>query len=433
MRSLPALTVLAAAAAFASTGASAADLSRAPVTWEDITYSVNEEGNLMCYGERENGNSCTSISRHRQKWSHYRYVPVLACGSEAAKHYGVTGYDTPGHWCTRAYAALFADWVDHTPLGDPYLLAETPEGDVMCYSTDGVTCANPKSVDLSRRTELRSADVNPVICGTQRQAATGRTGYESATSWCNSPKVVQRTSGLKIEANQAKSVNLPEFSAEDAVGIVVQANLPAGRSLHMQTPVQLQQPVEGIDQLWTGFKLGSADGKSYVTAGDETWPLAASRPNGKVSAAMRLTDTGIMCYFQKDGYGDPLQGRPLGTSRQVLHRENVPLARVAGNARGERPRLLLTAGSDGQVEVQEILVVKARARQKAARDNALSLCDTQSPVSGGNGNGYNPYGGGYNPYGGGYNPYGGGYNPYGGGYNPYGGGYIYGGYYFSGW
>ena len=54
------------------------------------------EGNIECGGQK---NHCYFHKSDLQKCQEYSPTVAFSCGDEHKKYYGVTGYETDGHWC----------------------------------------------------------------------------------------------------------------------------------------------------------------------------------------------------------------------------------------------------------------------------------------------------------------------------------------------
>jgi hypothetical protein len=155
-------------------------------------------------------------------------LPRLGSGPTDPAYQG-NGHRRPHHWCNVAYASLFAEWVDHTDVGHPWMLSTTPRGDVMCQSLDGVTCL-PASTPAAAGTLLR-----PVVCGRGLLKTQGMTGYAfaQAAHWCQSMEVVRL---LKIGRDEqvARSQDgvlrlpLPKWSADQPQTWIVRVRNPGG-------------------------------------------------------------------------------------------------------------------------------------------------------------------------------------------------------------
>lgn len=100
----------------------------------------------------------------------------FSCGRQHALAYANNGYDVRGHWCNTVYASLFAKW----EAVDARLLSRTPQGEVMCHSTNGKDCSVAGTVDTRR-----GRSVNPLICGKQHQEVWGIEGYGAPGHWCD--------------------------------------------------------------------------------------------------------------------------------------------------------------------------------------------------------------------------------------------------------
>jgi hypothetical protein len=162
-----------------------------PTDWvyfDDEEFRVEADGNLSCY--TENNRNCVRYTSDYRFLLWGRKIGLAAspdpshvgsakCGADHARRWGGhDGYQQPDHWCNRVYATLFAKW-EKSPVTDGPLVARTPTGEVMCYSTDGQNCSRPQDVDLKQRRYLK-----PLICGSHHASVWGVTGYDQPGHWC---------------------------------------------------------------------------------------------------------------------------------------------------------------------------------------------------------------------------------------------------------
>ena len=134
--------------------------------WEDKYVRVETDGSLSCYSR--DGATCANATPFDNKRQ-------LVCGDKHKALYGITGYDTPGHWCNAAYATLFAQWASE---GDRRWTAKLPSGDVMCYSGNARNCISSPT----RPTPAQRGA--PLVCGAMHQSFWGETGYRNPAHWC---------------------------------------------------------------------------------------------------------------------------------------------------------------------------------------------------------------------------------------------------------
>lgn len=167
-----------------------------PSVWKPYGTSwvrVEEDGNLSCL--TFDGVNCDTSSlpsnapdprlkilcifgcdtSNLPKIPENKTVKPLVCGMAHQQIYGITGYDTAGHWCNMAYGSLFASWQSNGNR----LLSQNPYGDVMCLSYDGINCragtAAPPTGTL----------FNPLVCGKIHKKYYGIDGYADEAHWCN--------------------------------------------------------------------------------------------------------------------------------------------------------------------------------------------------------------------------------------------------------
>lgn len=219
--------------------------------------------------------------------------------------------------CGSAFASTFARWQDYSVLGVPYALSETPNSDVMCFSTDGRNCTPISTLKMSDRDWLRGA--KPVVCGNALLSVEGRTGYDDDNHWCATPKIVAGVSGETIaqQPGRLSSMVVRDWSAADEPAVVVRARLPPGQTLTLVTDTL----TEDLKRRPAGFEIGAShtirlENKSIVPP----WVMA-QESDQPVHAAFKVTRSGTMCFF--DPARDKTQRRVfsalsrLGVSTQV--------------------------------------------------------------------------------------------------------------------
>lgn len=147
-------------------------------------YRLEADGNLSCYSE--DGVNC----RPGKPSDDETVIQPLVCGAAHKGRYGVTGYDTAGHWCNDVYANRFAKWQDYSPLRIPVFLSKTPNNDPMCLSYDGVSCQWGKLGEPMLPPQ--PGKIRPLVCGKAHQARQQGTGYEPSIPghWCQSREIV---------------------------------------------------------------------------------------------------------------------------------------------------------------------------------------------------------------------------------------------------
>jgi hypothetical protein len=151
--------------------------------WKGQLYRLEADGNVSCYSE--DGQTCQPGE------SPGTGARPLTCGADMKTRTGGSGYDQQAHWCNTAYANLFATWRNYQLQGVDLLLSETPEGDLMCGSTDGRSCM-PAGEHHARPGKV---EFKPLVCGPAMSAALGESGYgpDSQQQWCRTPvEIVSR-------------------------------------------------------------------------------------------------------------------------------------------------------------------------------------------------------------------------------------------------
>ncbi|KDO26043.1 hypothetical protein SPRG_08696 [Saprolegnia parasitica CBS 223.65] len=112
-------------------------------------------------------------------------IKPLVCGLAHKVHWGITGYDTPAHWCAQAKLALSAtDWTCLPGVLTP--LRKTLAGNVECMSADARTCVTvPSSAACTALVAAPSRPVQALTCGAMHAAYfNGATGYDTPDHWC---------------------------------------------------------------------------------------------------------------------------------------------------------------------------------------------------------------------------------------------------------
>lgn len=125
--------------------------------WGGTYIRLQDDGNVACVKQSDN-RSCN--------WSAGNAPPpatanALVCGADHNMTWGSTGYDTPEHWCTKAYGDLFATWRHGDYFGYNIFLAKDPAGNLMCASNNGTDCDWNASLQAS----APERPVKPVSCG----------------------------------------------------------------------------------------------------------------------------------------------------------------------------------------------------------------------------------------------------------------------------
>lgn len=141
------------------------EISNSWAPWGGTYVRLEADGNLSCYSPE--GSQC--------HWGNPPQPPAnaraLTCGGHHLSLHGVSGYDTPNHWCNNAYADLYAHWNSTRSIN--------AAGDVMCFSRDGVNCTAVQDFNPQVR------PIKPLICGEVHRQIYGNTGYSQNGHWCN--------------------------------------------------------------------------------------------------------------------------------------------------------------------------------------------------------------------------------------------------------
>jgi hypothetical protein len=183
----------------------------APSEWKELDgqyYRLDANGDFSCYSEDAWNCKPGAPSRYPE------LVRPLSCGRDAQAKWGVTGYDTRGHWCNTAHAKLFARWQDYDILGLPVLLATNANGDPMCASADGRECLWGDA-----RATVKQADMVPLVCGRAHASVhPGFTGYEKELPhhWCQSPEILRQQTDPPLAIDFAPSkLDWDQWHADD--------------------------------------------------------------------------------------------------------------------------------------------------------------------------------------------------------------------------
>lgn len=267
---------------------------RAPGAWEiwgTGWVRLESDGHLSCLSL--NGRECV--------WNEDVPDPAtldpstiqpLVCGRSLLQgSHGVGYHDGARPWCRSAYASLYADWQDYTALGVNTPLAETPEGDLMCYSKDGVNC-----LELRAESIQRGQSVKPLVCGAHHRATRGESGYDQPRHWCRSPKIVKQQQWDDPPFNSWQAVlDVPPWTAAEEPALVAQVDLSGGRAMALEARMDGSGP--------EGFTIGTDQPWQDQSRIRMPWP--DFRPTGVVTAAMAVTAQGRLCFLASESARGP--------------------------------------------------------------------------------------------------------------------------------
>jgi len=157
-----------------------------PIKFDPVTKNVEclSSNGSDCIRDQ---NICTKANKSKIDGK------TLICGSGHEKvHGGRNPYYADGvHWCKQGNQWLTGStsWFcggDNIGLDSP--LRYNEQGDIECFSIDGINCAwesgtGQNCIDYMRNNII---GVNPVVCGADfTKQQWGLTGYESADHWCS--------------------------------------------------------------------------------------------------------------------------------------------------------------------------------------------------------------------------------------------------------
>lgn len=230
----------AASYAFADPATSAQSLPTEWKQWNGHHYRLEADGHLSAYSENS-AKSQRSINAPQAQKEQPLLCNEARWGGASHKR---TGYKKTGHWCNSAYANLFAKWVDLSEFGYPHYLSRTLGGDVMCLSTDGVTCKPAGEVKLPLPA---GEEIKPLVCGRTLVATMGFTGYERdrKNHWCQSLIALSEDPGELLRLDEPdmqayygrpvmmRTVDMPRWDKGDRIAIVTQVSAPSNRGLEL--------------------------------------------------------------------------------------------------------------------------------------------------------------------------------------------------------
>ncbi|RHY21338.1 hypothetical protein DYB32_009840 [Aphanomyces invadans] len=157
---------------------------------------INTAGNVECLSTNHhdcawqtNHEECVAV-KYAQQIDPLAENP-LVCGTDHLKEWGVTGYDSPTHWCARAYRTLVRPtaptaWTCVPNVSTPVRVNPTT-GEVECMSSNHHDCLWQSSAEDCQAlvdTRAPAASIDPVACGAMHQVEWGDPGYGTANHWC---------------------------------------------------------------------------------------------------------------------------------------------------------------------------------------------------------------------------------------------------------
>ncbi|MBI3149145.1 MAG: hypothetical protein HYZ17_11605 [Betaproteobacteria bacterium] len=173
-----------------------------PTAWtqrEGRVVRLNAQGEVECLAA--NGADCDYRKSIDDPQPGSGTPATLACGEDYKAKHGITGYDDPRHWCSRALRQMrpqdaragmsilpVGEWrlgsllVDREgrPMADmDVYLGLTAEGDVQCLSWNAHDCAWGDTGEIRNRQAIR-----PLVCGAMHLREWGIAGYDNPRHWC---------------------------------------------------------------------------------------------------------------------------------------------------------------------------------------------------------------------------------------------------------
>lgn len=338
---------------FCAAGAALADTS-APATsaetllptewksWNNHHYRLEADGHLSCYSENSSKTACSINAPDPAK------AQPLRCNDPrwGGKSRQRTGYEVVDHWCNKAYAALFATWMDHTATGHPQVLSTTPNGDTMCLSFDGTACLPakyfvPANVRRSRGSWLPS----PLFCGRTMRRNVGFTGYEAehAGHWCQTPWQVLFSERLPdAEEDQfgcTFRAKVPGWLQSEEVGWILRMRA-APRASQVRSPSYLTFKVQGSD--WSASTVVTATGGVGVLGQTSSVEKTSPRwidvsDGGELSIGILLRGNDRVRYYGAAGWPDNLfdDTHALVSDDDAARDASLVLARGSNTPQGE--------------------------------------------------------------------------------------------------
>ncbi|WP_343630053.1 hypothetical protein [Roseateles sp.] len=231
----------------------------------------------------------------------------LVCGAPHKEKWGINGYNDNNrafhkrHWCRSAYATRFAKWVNYSFLGVKKWLAETPAGDVMCHSSNGVFCTEAA---LGETIPPQVPEVHPLVCGAHYRRIFGKESYDEPGHWCRTPKIDEDFGQRVAKGDSWQEAIGNGWHSAIEPAILVRAHVPEGRTLALRTMAEIKDGAIYRGNLFaetnfgfefgrqTGFHLGSSEIATHIPS----WRTPAAS-QGHLMAAMTVTPRGNACFF----------------------------------------------------------------------------------------------------------------------------------------
>lgn len=194
--------------------------------WAGTFIRLDDDGNISCLSL--NGSDCSWGNGSIPPKTNGGQIIELTCGSHHSSIYGISGYDTPNHWCNNAYADLYTQWKQDLTL------SSNAEGDIMCFSRDGVNCLAQQDYN-ARRQPLDPISIKPLVCGEAHRKVWGNTGYDQPGHWCNRlPKVFT----LAVTSD-------PQYPWKN------EADIPSSGNAEIDSKISIPQAYQSINRYHT--------------------------------------------------------------------------------------------------------------------------------------------------------------------------------------
>ena len=296
---------------------SAADTAKVPEKvasawkrWGGGWVRLEADGQLSCFS-RDGTHCAWGFSVADANAVPDAAIKPLVCGTpHKLSAWGITGYNDGDtrhgerHWCRSAYATLFAKWQDHTVLGTPLMLAETPAGDLMCHSTDGRNCTPARDVaSKPAAANAAATEVHPLVCGAHHRRMHGHDGYGQAGHWCQTPKILHAAVDVTVKPDAADTelITTPSWVAKDEPALVVRTKIPEGQTLVLGSFASFSRPLGPFKSTQgpAGFSAGKLN-MVHAAGNYQEAPWKAPITTGPLTMAFKVTEKGHMCYFAAD-------------------------------------------------------------------------------------------------------------------------------------